>query len=67
MFDDEEIDELDSVAMPRSNSFQDYPSESMLYEDVDEEDTTALSPLTKQCQEIWHTVQLKSVWKPMVG
>ena len=36
-------------------------------EDLDEEDTEPLSPLNKQCQEIWNTVQLKAVWRPMVG
>lgn len=35
-------------------------------EDLDEEDTNPLSPLDKQCQEIWNTVQLKAVWRPMV-
>ena len=39
---------------------------SNFFEDIDEEDTSALSPLSRQCQEIWQTVQLKSVWRPMV-
>eukprot|EP00602_Paraphysomonas_sp_CaronLab_P004945 CAMPEP_0185027976 /NCGR_PEP_ID=MMETSP1103-20130426/13370_1 /TAXON_ID=36769 /ORGANISM="Paraphysomonas bandaiensis, Strain Caron Lab Isolate" /LENGTH=448 /DNA_ID=CAMNT_0027562197 /DNA_START=477 /DNA_END=1823 /DNA_ORIENTATION=+ len=38
---------------------------SNFFEDIDEEDTSELSPLSKQCQEIWQTVQLKSVWRPM--
>lgn len=36
-------------------------------EDLDEEDTEPLSPLARQCQEIWNTVQLKAVWRPMVS
>ena len=35
-------------------------------EDLAEEDTEPLSPLDKQCQEIWNTVQLTAVWRPMV-
>jgi hypothetical protein len=69
VFDDEELDVNDTPltsSMPRSTSFQDLASESMLYEDVDEEDDGATSPLARQCHEIWQTVQLKSVWKPMV-
>lgn len=34
--------------------------------DLDEEDTNELSPLSKQCQDIWETVQLNCVWGPMV-
>ena len=62
VFDDEEVD----APLPRSLSFKDLSGSSVLYEDIDEEDTSELSPLTKQCQEIWKTVQLKSVWRPMV-
>lgn len=40
-------------------------SDNIDVEDLDEEDTEPLSPLHKQCQEIWNTVQLKSVWRPM--
>jgi hypothetical protein len=35
--------------------------------DLDEEDTNELSPLSKQCQDIWETVQLDCVWGPMVS
>lgn len=33
--------------------------------DIDEEDTSESSPLSKQCNDIWETVQLESVWRPM--
>jgi hypothetical protein len=35
--------------------------------DLDEEDTNAVSPFWKQCQDIWETVQLDCVWGPMVS
>ena len=67
--DDDKADGEESALMPRAQSFQDLgtdPSELLMYEDIDEEDTSEISPLAKQCQEIWNTVQLKSVWRPMV-
>ncbi len=39
---------------------------SGIYEDIDIEDKNPLTPFEKQCYEIWQTVQLKAVWRPMV-
>ena len=36
---------------------------SILEDELDESD--APTPITKQVQEIWNTVQLKAVWRPM--
>jgi hypothetical protein len=51
-----------SLSLPPS-----LPSVQVDVEDLDEEDTDPLSPLDRQCREIWNTVQLTAVWRPMVS
>ena len=67
MIDEEEIDDYEAIPFhPLYKAMSFYDTTNITIEEDELEATDTTQKIQLQMKEIWDTVQLKAVWKPMV-